>query len=379
MNEKNPHIDRNLLVRYLSGDCSGTEIRQVHEWLEEDPDNEEYLLFVFRIMSSPVEESTEWDTAANWNRFREEHLPGVETEHEAIVRKFGRDATRTKKALRKPVAGRVREHSTSLVAGLIILFLIGMGWFSSGSWLQDEGAGPVADASPESSRYDEIATAAGERMRVNLPDGSSVHLNAASLIRIPWDFNRSGSRVIYLQGEAYFDVERSEGQDFIVQTDRSETTVLGTSFRVQEYPGEERSEIAVSSGVVSFRGRAAGESSSAIVTVNQSAALGQNGFLTVADIEEPSAHFGWLNGELHFTNTSLDNVMKRLERWYDVEIQTDPLDPELLELPVTGRYREGQTIQEVLEQIALNLDIHFIRHEDGTRFKLYRQIKTQRN
>lgn len=368
MNENNPHIDPHLLVRYLSGHCSEEEAREVHEWLEEDPENEEYLLFIFRILNSPMEESAEWNTAASWNRFKEDHLrqesarPAVAGPRLQPGRTFGR----------KPASRKSLDSSTRLVLSLMVILMIGIGWFAANFWQHQAGTDPVNEISQESGQFDEITTAPGERMRVSLPDGSSVHLNAASRVRIPWDFSGSGSRVIYLQGEAYFDVEHLEGSDFIVHTDRSETTVLGTTFRVQEYPGEEGSEVAVSSGVVSFRDRNASETSAAIVTANESAELHQSGLVTVSAIQEPSVQFGWMEGELHFHNTGLDDAMKRLERWYDVEIQPDLSDPELFELPVTGQFHEGQTIQEVLEQIALSLEVHFIRQDDGARFTIYR-------
>ncbi len=92
-------------------------------------------------------------------------------------------------------------------------------------------------------------TARKEVRRVLLPDGSQVWLNTASSLRYAEDFGRK-SRTVYLSGEAYFEVAQNRELPFVIHTGNVSTTVLGTTFNIRAYPGQEAVTVAVRSGKV---------------------------------------------------------------------------------------------------------------------------------
>ena len=94
-----------------------------------------------------------------------------------------------------------------------------------------------------------ISVPEGQRTHLTLPDGTTVWLNARTTIQYPSSFNKK-KRVVILQGEAYFDVKRSEDKPFVVQTSVCDVEVLGTKFNVNAYPELKKFEATLMHGSV---------------------------------------------------------------------------------------------------------------------------------
>lgn len=108
---------------------------------------------------------------------------------------------------------------------------------------------PGQDQEPKSH---EITFAAGDKnISFYLPDSSLVQLNRNSTLTVSDSFSYD-ERIIYLEGEAFFEVTHDENHPFIVVTDHTETKVLGTSFNVRAYPNENRKVVSVKTGAVLF-------------------------------------------------------------------------------------------------------------------------------
>jgi len=169
--------------------------------------------------------------------------------------------------------------------------------------------------------YNSIATPAGGKYEIVLPDGTKVWLNAASSLKFPVAFKGKVRKVI-LKGEAYFEVARNESLPFHVQVDDMTIEVLGTHFNVNAYDGENSVATTLLKGSVKVVKAATSNSSSrsALLKPGEQANLTQDGGLKInnhADLEEAMA---WKNEKFVFNNADIAAIMREISRWYNVEI-----------------------------------------------------------
>lgn len=166
--------------------------------------------------------------------------------------------------------------------------------------------------------YQTFTTAMGERREITLPDGTTVFLNAASELKITRSFSKE-RRDVWLSGEGFFSVKHNPQQPFIVHTGNLHTSVLGTSFDIQAYPGESIMQVVVRTGKVSV---SRGDDLLAPgLTVNQ--ALSYDMHSGRYDITQRNAnHFtAWRNGELFFDEAPVSEIAAVLARHYDVDVR----------------------------------------------------------
>jgi transmembrane sensor len=169
--------------------------------------------------------------------------------------------------------------------------------------------------SPAGITYSEYKTLPGERLKINLPDGSEVWLNAGSKIRFPKNFEGK-SRDVQLDGEAFFDVLHDEKKPFKVYTGKVSTQVLGTAFNISTYKPQVV-EVTVTRGLVCVQdeGRQLG-----MLSRNK-----QLDFNTVSKIVEEhvvdaGSYATWTNGELVLNDVSMEEAAIRISRWFNVKI-----------------------------------------------------------
>lgn len=197
----------------------------------------------------------------------------------------------------------------------------------------------------------------GQKLIFQLPDGSKVKLNAEGQLRFPQNFDEN-ERTVHLRGEAYFDVVRDEERPFRVITENLEVRVLGTSFMVNAYPEELQELVVVESGKVEVLGETAG---SVVLYPDQ---------MTRYDKASPSLSkapadpkfMGWKNEILYFEKASADELIKSLERWYDVEIEV--VNPNNVEVSVSGEFK-NQSLRNVLTGLGYSsgFDYQIIKNQ----------------
>lgn len=204
------------------------------------------------------------------------------------------------------------------------------------------------------------ATQAGEKLTVQLSDGTVVKLNADSRLEFPESFG-SDERGVKLIGEAYFDVARDTERPFTIETGEIVTTVLGTSFNVAAYPEEAEIAVAVVTGKVQV------ESFSKInqdmedtelvhLTPNKQAVFIRESkelLVTPFDMEQA---IGWKEGIIVFQSASEKEVMEQLERWYGVTIQVGTSGNRDWDL--TARFN-NQSLEEVLTSLSHTASFEF--------------------
>ncbi|TKC57251.1 DUF4974 domain-containing protein [Pedobacter hiemivivus] len=169
--------------------------------------------------------------------------------------------------------------------------------------------------------YNTISTPRGGKYQLNLPDGSKVWLNAASMLKFPVVF-AANERRVELIGEAYFEVAKNKHQPFHVKTAQQELKVLGTHFNVNAYSDEKEVKTTLLEGSVKVvtlsKQSNAKIPEDVVLKPGEQATLIENQLnVTHADIGEVMS---WKNGMFEFNNCDLSTVMRQASRWYDVDV-----------------------------------------------------------
>lgn len=206
---------------------------------------------------------------------------------------------------------------------------------------------------------------AGETLSLTLPDGSEVMLNSGTEIHHNRLFGYT-NRDIELNGEAYFDVQRSD-TPFRVHANGSLTEVLGTSFNLRSWDSDRalQTSLTVTSGRVSFQ-RADAKASGVILTKGFSSEL-QNGMRAPSepvsmDVDQALA---WTQHQLAFAVQPLSVIFDELERKFDIEIQWN--DPRIGRSTLTSFYNEPESAESVLNDICTVKGLSYTKTSTGYR------------
>lgn len=206
-----------------------------------------------------------------------------------------------------------------------------------------------------------ISTPKGGTYEVTLPDGSVIWLNAESTLKFPTDLQERKERKIELSGEAYLKVIRNEKQLFKVVTDQQMLQVLGTDFNVSNYPGEPTVKTTLLSGTLRVKATGSNRSSSGEVTLKagQQAIVDHGSLRTVK--ADTAGVLAWKNGFFNFDNEPLESIMKKISRWYDVDVVYQQADPHKIFAGKISRYEHVSAVLKLLETAG---GIHF-KIEEG--------------
>lgn len=260
-------ITPELLEKYGKGNCSEAEVRAVEKWLDYKGG--------FENMEDDFKATLHLEEEL-WNR--------IKTTKAEIPR------------IRK--SNFYNLNGWGIAASIIVL--IGLGTFLLFSHNQ--------------ITYE---TDAGELKTLVLDDGTKVILNVASTLKVPKDFGKE-NRDVALNGEAYFEVIKDSLNPFIVSTNESVTTVLGTKFNLSAYR-DETNTLTLDEGIVLFYDKT-NESDSGTLLIPKEQAILDKGILTKRTVD-PSIHRGWIQKKLIFEDQSFASVVRDLERFYGIDIE----------------------------------------------------------
>jgi transmembrane sensor len=200
-----------------------------------------------------------------------------------------------------------------------------------------------AAASAGDISYNTMTTPRGRQFQLVLPDGTNVWLNAASSITYPTSFS-GNERKVSISGEAYFEVAKNAAQPFRVSILNSNTIdVLGTHFNVNAYNDEGYVSTTLLEGKIKI-GQTILQPGDQAISVGNSPA----GIIRSMDLAQVMA---WKNGLFHFKQTSLQLVMKQLERWYNVDVLFAGTPPVLR---INGKMDRGLNLQDILIWLSKN-------------------------
>jgi ferric-dicitrate binding protein FerR (iron transport regulator) len=187
----------------------------------------------------------------------------------------------------------------------------------------------------------------GEKGQLFLPDGTKVWLNSDSKLSFGSDFNTK-DRMVILEGEAFFDVAKSDKHQFIVRTSSVDVKVHGTAFDVTAYTGSDDVDVSLQRGSVSIYKRGTDEELASLVP-NQHVAIDKKSYLTKTNSFAGDSDIAWTFEELIFDHATLKEVFSKMSNWYGVDISIAPSSsqPDL-------KYRfkiKTESLTEILELI----------------------------
>lgn len=207
------------------------------------------------------------------------------------------------------------------------------------------------------NRTNTIRTPKGGHFHLILSDGTKVWLNASTLIRFPSSFT-DAQREIYLEGEAYFEVAKVQNFEnknipFIIKTQQQQITVLGTNFNVSSYPNDENERTTLSEGSVKVSPR--GSDQFMLLKPGEQSLVQENTVTKqLADLESTLA---WKDGDFIFNHENLFDIMKKIERWYDVEVVFD--EDVNKNRTFSGAVSRSRNLSDVLELLKMTGKVNF--------------------
>ncbi|GGF33109.1 FecR family protein [Echinicola rosea] len=298
------------------------------KWIKEHPDDQESFLkareFVERL------------------QVKQHHLDGAELDSmlDKVIAADGPPSVRATFSKAQGFFGQWLKVAAILVLCLMLALI-------SGEVLMETEV-----ISPQEITWKSAENPRGRKSKINLPDGTIVHLNYESKLVFPEQFAAS-RRIVQLDGEAFFEVAHDARRPFIVQTEGMETQVLGTSFNVKAPKYSDGTEVSLVTGKVRVKLDnlkeqllAPGEQ---ITYHAQSGVFSRRNF----NIAQVTA---WKEGVIIFTDTDFEAFIDKLSKWYGVDFQVYGSTPK--NWKVNGRY-ENEKLEDILTGMQFMYDVKF--------------------
>ncbi|MEO8415833.1 MAG: FecR family protein [Ginsengibacter sp.] len=224
----------------------------------------------------------------------------------------------------------------------------------------------------------------GEKKSFQLPDGSTVLMNAGTTIEVAEDFNIT-DRAVSLKGEAYFKVTHIAGKPFIIHTNYINVKILGTEFNIKAYPEDKTTEAILIKGSVEvtlndkYREKITLKPNDKLVIQNNLAPLrASNGNsitarktihgkikmmpVSVNAMDSTGMETSWIENRLNFNDEILADVAIKLERWYGVKVSVD--GDIAWKYKYTGIF-ENESIYDVLKALQRSPFFHYSVKDDN--------------
>jgi ferric-dicitrate binding protein FerR (iron transport regulator) len=196
-----------------------------------------------------------------------------------------------------------------------------------------------------------ISTHRGGQWQVVLPDGSKVWLNSATSFTYPATFEKQPSRIVQLNGEAYFEVAKDKSHPFIVKTGQQQVEVLGTHFNINCY----QDEPSVTTTLAEGRVKISSLTGKTKVLIPGQQGILRNSDLTVSDANVEEA-LAWKNGYFRFNDESIQSIMRKISRWYNIDVQ---YNGDISTEGLNGKISRFKNISQVLEALEATKTVHF--------------------
>lgn len=203
--------------------------------------------------------------------------------------------------------------------------------------------------------YTEISVPAGQMTQIKFPDGSKVLLNSGSVIKYPTMFGNT-SRDISIDGEAFMEIAKNPHKPFRVTTSKFSVEVLGTTFNITAYSNDNHSDVTLIEGSVKLI--TDNNRKTQKISPGESAAIIDGSLTAIAQVNT-QFYTSWKDGKIVFRKETLEEIAKKLERWYNVEIRF--ADEDLKKEIFSGTLLKYKPVEQVFKSlILLNKDVDFV-------------------
>jgi ferric-dicitrate binding protein FerR (iron transport regulator) len=325
-------MTKDLFIKYLQGNCTEKEFEQILIWIREGSQSISGKGIVQEI----------------WEEFEPEAGPAEITKYNRILDKIHHqiNINQNSSQLIIPRASAKTRILTIITraAAILLLPVLSLLLYTNLSD-NDRYAANLNDL--------EVEAPAGSRMYIELGDGTKVWLNHGSKLKYPYRFEDE-NRKVFLTGEAFFEVAHNNKIPFIVGTNHLDVKATGTAFNVSAYPEDNVVETTLVEGkVILYK-----SSSNEIRALSPGECLkfdvGKNSYSL--ETGNTLKYTSWKDGLLVFKNDNVEDIAKKLARWYNIDIEIT--NQKIKEYPFTATFTD-ETLPQVLELLSLATPVSY--------------------
>jgi ferric-dicitrate binding protein FerR (iron transport regulator) len=354
---KNKNI-KDLMDRFIRNELTADELDILYNSINHSLHDKDILAWFYRYWDEAEKNNSHSKSKHQFDELRKKiNLPEGPGGNYAPVKNPVRSQT-------KSIVIKVIQYAAILVLGYIIAVV----------YRKDNLIIPQS----QNAGFHQITIPLGSKSKLTLPDETEIWLNSGSTIKYPAKFSTT-RREVFLEGEAFFDVRRDESRPFFVRTSEINIRVLGTKFNVKSYPDEKFVETTVISGSVEIETKPAGSSSKQFLKLepNQKATFSKAvqesellkreehpgkikpkpvGRVYVNKTINTEIETAWKDNKLIFSRERFEDILIRLERWYDVDIVLEA--DNLRDYRYTGTF-EKESLEQALEALKLTTPFEY--------------------
>ena len=214
-----------------------------------------------------------------------------------------------------------------------------------------------------------VAVDYGQKANLTLPDGTKVWLNSATHLSYDAEYNKS-DRKIYLDGEAYFEVARNTSHPFVVDMNRMEIEVLGTTFDARYERTSGIAETTLNSGSICVR--TSRSQQSVRLRPDERLVFNETSGSMIIEQVNASNYNSWIQPTLTFFDMTLEDIITNLERWFNVPIGTDASVDRTIRLSFHVRH---ESLEETLQVISLITGLQYTLDSESATFHTARTTR----
>lgn len=302
-----------LIARYLNGHLSDEEEDQMLAWINENSENKKLF---FELKDS-------WEAS----------LKSQDKTQKELLRFY-------QKRAEKQVGLHWSWWKNIATAAAILLIGLFIGTF-------------IIQKNSSSVQLSSYSVPLGSKSNIVLNDGTRICLNSGSELKLGKDFSPS-NRTVELEGEAYFEVQSDKKHPFVVRTKQFEVLVTGTRFNISAYADDHFSSAGLIEGKIAIKTNLKENfnlSPGRKIFVNQ-----ESGRPHFVEFDE-QAEIAWKDNHFIFKDIAFPELIRKLERWYDVKLQYS--DKRLDLLKYNGKFKNQETIWQILDALQLTSPITY--------------------
>ncbi len=338
-------MDQELIKKYLRNGCTEDELRAVIEWFKFSADTSEGRDVLLQLWDQISEDADNREDDIRDRILDKIHHRINLKQADELIALSGNDVISFRR--RKQIPGVL-----SKIAAMICIPVFLFGLYTSWRYLS-VGSETIA----ESKVLYEVRSSADAITKVELADGTVVWLNHKSRLRYPARFD-SDIRKVELSGEGYFDVAHNPDVPFVINAGMINIIAHGTEFNVCSYPDDDKTEATLVEGEIEIESSVDGSSRTESLALHPSerAVYDRNNRTVASHMIVDDRYYAWKNGRLVFKNEPMGDVIKKLSRWFNVDIEIK--DPSLYDLTYTATF-VNETLPQVMELLAIATPIHY--------------------
>ncbi|MDB4273812.1 FecR family protein [Algibacter sp.] len=210
--------------------------------------------------------------------------------------------------------------------------------------------------------YNTLNIPFGKTFKVTLSDGSIVHLNAGSSLKYPQQFNTTGNRKVFLQGEAFFKVNKDEKRPFIVEANDIEIKVLGTEFNVNTSSLNHYADCVLVEGSVLLSNNNGNE---VILSPNEKATWDITSKAFNTSQVNTKLYTSWVHGELIFEDSNFSDISNKLTQFYNIKIENRNNSLKTQKFSGTISLKHS-SVENILDLLINDTPFSYIKKDDNT-------------